>query len=324
MGFVARTRALPAWLRYGATSAALLAAFAARATFEPYLATFPFLLFIPVVLLAALFFSRATGIYGSVASAWLATYFFEPIGHFWVDHVADVIKIGVYALLTTGSAVVIESLHDAYARVALAERQKALLLQELSHRVSNHFASLASLVRLKAAAVGDPAARSALEGIIEQIRVFARVHDRFKLVGDDILVDGDAFLGGLCADLRSTLGVLMPIAIDCRIAPVQLALGQAVPLGLIVNELVTNALKHAFPDGRAGTVTVSLAREGVRGILTVEDDGVGVDGAATPQGLGHKLVPALTKQLDGEVAIETRSPGTRVRVRFALDRTTPA
>ena len=193
MKLVARTRALPAWARYAVTSVALLLALAARLALGPYLAAFPFLLFIPIVLLSALFY-QAVGIYAAIVSACLSAYFLEPLGHFWISQATDATKIAAFAFVAAASAVLVDSLHNAYAQIALAERQKTLLLEELSHRVSNHFASLASLISLKAAEVTDPAARSALDGAIEQIRVLARVHDRFKLIGDDIVIDSDAFL----------------------------------------------------------------------------------------------------------------------------------
>ena len=97
----------------------------------------------------------------------------------------------------------------------------------------------------------------------------------------------------------------------------QLSPAQAVPLGLIVNELVTNALKHGFPEGRSGAVKVYLARDGEHHVLTVEDDGIGTLAPSSGKGMGHRLVPALTQQLGGEIATEPSSPGTRVRVRFA-------
>ena len=317
MKLVARTRALPAWARYAVTSVALLLALAARLALGPYLAAFPFLLFIPIVLLSALFFNQAVGIYAAIVSACLSAYFLEPLGHFWISQATDATKIAAFAFVAAASAVLVDSLHNAYAQIALAERQKTLLLEELSHRVSNHFASLASLISLKAAEVTDPAARSALDGAIEQIRVLARVHDRFKLIGDDIVIDSDAFLGGLCADLQQTLGVIKPVTIQWKIALVQLSPAQAVPLGLIVNELVTNALKHGFPEGRSGAVKVYLARDGEHHVLTVEDDGIGTLAPSSGKGMGHRLVPALTQQLGGEIATEPSSPGTRVRVRFA-------
>jgi len=318
MKLVARTRALPPWIRYGVTSIALLVALAARLALEPQLAAFPFALFIPIVLLAALLFNQAAGIYAAIASACLSSVFFAPLGHFWVTNASDTTKIGAYTFVAAVSAVAVDNLHRAYTRIAQAERQKTLLLQELSHRVSNHFASLASLINLKAADVTDPMARSALDGVIEQIRVLARVHDRFRLVGDDIVIDSDAFLGGLCADLQQTLAAVKPVVIQWKIELVRLSPAQAVPLGLIVNELVTNAMKHAFPEGREGTVSVRLARDGQRNVLTVEDDGVGPQPPTKGKGLGHRLVPALTQHLGGEMTTEPRSPGTRVEVRFDL------
>ena len=159
----------------------------------------------------------------------------------------------------------------------------------------------------------------------------ARAHERLHLGG----WDGDAaaatatvgvrgFLDALAADLRPTLLAGRAVALEVEAEEdVQLPAERAVPLGLVVNEAVTNALKHAFPKGRAGTVRVRFAREGGGYALTVADDGIGPspaprtedDGAASGGPAGTRLIGALARQLGGTV--EWRGPpGTAVVVSF--------
>lgn len=139
------------------------------------------------------------------------------------------------------------------------------------------------------------------------------------------MVDMREFLQGLVANLRSEVGALHPVALHVNAEALPLAVGRAVPVGLIVNELVTNALKYAFPDRQAGSVWVGLRREGGTMVLAVEDEGIGCDPTAAPQGIGIglRLVKTLAAQLGGRAVPgasrgEGRTPGTEWRVHFPL------
>jgi two-component sensor histidine kinase len=111
---------------------------------------------------------------------------------------------------------------------------------------------------------------------------------------------------------------LRPLSLQVDVDTVELDSSRAVSLGLIVNELVTNALKYAFPDGREGDITVSLKVEKDQLRLTVWDNGVGI-GASSQESTGQRLVRALAKQLGGQATWSTREVGTRVEVSFPRD-----
>lgn len=146
------------------------------------------------------------------------------------------------------------------------------------------------------------------------------VHARLSHADGQVAVDGCAFIHDLCRELQSSLIDGRPVSLDVDLdtsadsRPISLA--RAVPIGLAVNELVTNALKHAFPDGREGTVAVQLRREGNAFVLGVNDDGVGIPDALPGRGLGQRLVRALAAQGGGGIEIASSAAGTHCLVRF--------
>ena len=134
-------------------------------------------------------------------------------------------------------------------------------------------------------------------------------------------IDSVIFLEGLATDIRAMhFGEQRPVVLDVRAESHRIATLQGKPLGLIMNELVVNALKYAFPDGRAGTVSVGFECRGNECVMTVTDDGIGFDLAAPPQGtgLGKRLVRALTAQIGGVSEIKSgKDGGTTCTIRFA-------
>ena len=150
--------------------------------------------------------------------------------------------------------------------------------------------------------------------------MLGRLHDRLHLLGERAggPVEMRGFLDGLCSDLRATLAEGRPVAVCASADRVGLGAARAVPVGLIVNEAVTNALKHAFPGERRGTVSVQLRHHGERGLrLEIADDGVGfADGDAGAAGGGTRLVRVLARQLNGDAAWRAARPGTAVVVTF--------
>ena len=124
----------------------------------------------------------------------------------------------------------------------------------------------------------------------------------------------------LCAHLVRAYGMnSRRVELAIRIGDVQLDLDRAVPCSLIVNELVSNALKHAFPDGRAGKILVGYRTRGPNWSLSVTDDGVGMpkDPANAKPGLGTSIVEALAKQLEADVRVTAAYPGTTVAITHA-------
>ncbi len=196
--------------------------------------------------------------------------------------------------------------------------QKDILLHDLNHRVKNHLQSIMSTFSMSLRDIEDPAARSAIQGAQSRLSVLARVYDRLRLRDEgEAVVNIRDFVNGLCSDLQPALIGLQPLALNLRVEPIHLELGRAVPIGLIVNEALTNSVKYGFPDEAAGNITVLFERRGDRLHLEISDDGVGMPSEDRRTGIGSRLIRALCQQLEGTVDWDG-PPGTSVIVTFPL------
>jgi two-component sensor histidine kinase len=199
-------------------------------------------------------------------------------------------------------------------------REKEVLLKEIHHRVKNNLQVISSLLNLQARYLPDPAARAIFSQSQNRVQSIALVHERLYESHDLSHVAFGKYLTVLLDNVFDTYDATsrgISKAID--VGDANLTVDVAIPCGLIVNELVTNALKHAFPDGRKGTVRVSL-HETAGGMLdlTIQDDGVGMPPGIDPRNtvsLGLDLVVTFAEQLNAEVDI-VREGGTCFRFRF--------
>ena len=199
-------------------------------------------------------------------------------------------------------------------------REKTELLQEVHHRVKNNLQVMASLLNLQAIRVKNPAALEALRETQSRIRSMALLHETLYREGNVARVNCAAYLGQLCAHLAHAFGNGQGrIRLDHRSAAVELEIDDAIPCGLMVNELVSNAFKHAFPDGSSGQITVELrALPDGRLLLSVADDGVGLPAgkeSGDSESLGMKLVHGLAQQINAALEIR-RAQGTLTEILF--------
>ena len=220
--------------------------------------------------------------------------------------------------------------HESRDRLAVLAAQQAILLREVNHRVANSLQLITSLIEMQARRVADPAAQLMLRQAAERVEAVTMVHRRLY-TGDNVeFVEMDDYLAGLVDELeRATQTADGLIAGDCagprrielQADPLRVETDKAVPLGLIVNELVTNALKYAYPTDRPGQVRVHLRRAGEALQLTVEDDGIGYpeeDAAPKGSGLGSVIVGSMARTLHATVALDRGHEGTRFVVSFGL------
>ena len=201
-------------------------------------------------------------------------------------------------------------------------REKEVLLKEIHHRVKNNLQVISSLLNLQARYLPDPAARAIFSQSQNRVQSIALVHERLYESADLSHVNFGKYLSVLLDNIFDTHDAAsrgLSKIID--VGDANLTVDVAIPCGLIVNELVTNALKHAFPGGRTGTVRVSLRGSSNGALdLTVEDDGVGMPPAIDPRNtvsLGLDLVVTFAEQLNAEMTV-VRERGTCFRFRFRM------
>ena len=196
---------------------------------------------------------------------------------------------------------------------------RSLLLDEVNHRVKNSLQQIASVVRLQARSVEHADAREALNRTLDRIIAVGRVHEQMYKTDDAIgAFDAGRYTEALAQDLVSSLG-RDDVALETRIEHAVLDVKQAVPLALILNELITNALKYGCPPDRPSKIKVALGTDGELYRLSVADDGEGLPKDFSPtkrRGLGMRAIEALARQLGGRFEIEQPKAGASFAVVF--------
>lgn len=199
--------------------------------------------------------------------------------------------------------------------------QQQVLLREVNHRVANSLQLISALIQMQARRVPDQAARDVLRQAVERVEAVTLVHRRLYTSQDVEFVAMDDYLSGLIEELARATEAAHGPRIELHAEPVRVETDKAVPIGLVVNELVTNALKYAYPTGAPGAVRVSLRREGEDTLrLVVEDDGVGYPSdSASPagSGLGSLIVGSMVQSLGAELHLDRAHRGTRFVLRVA-------
>ena len=197
---------------------------------------------------------------------------------------------------------------------AAAHERIAVLLQELGHRIKNSLQIIAAMVSLEARNHKSGQGKAALERVSHRIAALGRLYSMLGESNAVEEVDAASYLEALCRDLIESVqkenGTSIALKIDIENEP--LSFDRAIPLGLIVNELVTNAVKYAFPSETRGTVVVTLKRVPGELRLTVADDGQGADPRRADSGLGGRLVDIFARQLGGQIERESGNTGTSV------------
>lgn len=209
-------------------------------------------------------------------------------------------------------------------RVQERTAEKELLLKELQHRVKNSMALITSLVRLEAAGIEDPGAVEALDALDSRIAALATLYDTLWSSGEVTDIDLGAYLGRILADLDRSLGAdARNVAFVPDLQPLRFDTKRGIPVGLITNELITNSLKRAFPDGRSGSISVRLRVEGESAVLEVADNGVGLPLDFDPDlsgGFGMRLIQVLCAQLGADFTYCDARPGAQFTIRIPYRR----
>ncbi len=220
---------------------------------------------------------------------------------------------------TIGVALDVTERRRVEEQIRISLREKETLLQEIHHRVKNNLQVISSLLRLQSARVNDPHTLGVLTESRDRVRSMALVHEMLYQSENLARVDFGAYVRNLTGYLiRAYRTSSTRVALRSDVQDVTLGIDLAVPCGLIINELVSNALKHGFPDGREGEITVKMRADPSTITLMVSDDGVGLpDGVAWQKAdsLGLQLVVMLVEQLEGVIELDS-SAGTVFRITF--------
>ena len=209
-------------------------------------------------------------------------------------------------------------------RIEAALKEKDILLGEIHHRVKNNLQVVNSLLDLQIDRIVDPVVLDMLRESQNRIKSMALIHQTLYESRDFVQVDFSNFLDSMAPTLVTSYGIDPDrIALSIDAVEVQLPINAAIPCGLVVNELISNALKHAFPNNGSGEIRIRLARDSEsHATLSVSDNGTGIPAdfdLAGTETLGLQLVNLLTDQLGGTLEIHRANP-TVFTLRFPIQR----
>ena len=235
--------------------------------------------------------------------------------HFGADDVRFLSAMGHILGLALRGRIGEQTAVGAVADAARALAQERMLRGELQHRSKNDLQLILSLLVMQRRRLTDPEARRIVGDVLDRVAAIGVAHDQLSPESGTGLIDLADYLQALCGNLsQRRQGVVVESSLESAAMPHS----RAVPLGLVVNELVTNALKHAFPQGRQGTIRVEFqAMPPGEGRLCVRDDGIGM-GPPRPGSSGTELVRRLVQQVGGRIEQMPQAQGTGFCVTFPL------
>lgn len=198
--------------------------------------------------------------------------------------------------------------------------EKVTLLQEVHHRVKNNLAVVSGFLELQTIQEDDPRLKQKLKVGMGRIKTIAEIHELLYQSESFSHLKLNEVLESLVSKIHATFNTNSRIVIDLNLELVQLSLDQAIPCSLLVNEVFTNALKHAHPNNMSGSIMVGLKEENEKISLSIKDDGVGLpkdtETINRSGSLGHQLIKTLSKQLNGIHKLQSDSQGTEFKLEF--------
>lgn len=202
----------------------------------------------------------------------------------------------------------LEEQKKAEEKIKASLLEKETMLMEIYHRVKNNMQLISSLLGLQSSYLQDEKAREVLQNSIDRVKTMADIHNLLYHAADLARIDLGSFIRDLTGRLQqSYYAAESPVDVHVDASDVSLTIEMAIPCGLILNELVSNALKHAFPEGKGGEINITMRLEDNQVALTVQDNGMGLPDAVdfqNTQSLGLELVNLLVGQLNGTISLE--------------------
>ena len=299
-------------VRYALAALIMLACCAAQYLIFRLSAFTGFFVLLPGVFLTGLLFDRGSAFFATAIGCLFGVYILFP-GFQLPSHTAYLPLI-LFVITGFFLAVAADMLRKAMARIAAAERDKDLLLRDLRHRTKNDIMNITSVLRIHARQATTPEIRDALMGAAGRVDVMGEVHTFLEHSPETVNLG--SYLTDLCQRLSAAHRGVRPINIVVEAEDAHVKPEHILPVGMIVNELVTNSLKYAFPGGRPGRIGVSVRDGGgAELVMRVEDDGIGCS-EDVPEGTGSVLMKLMTRQIGGSMVRETPAQGCSVTVRI--------
>lgn len=229
-------------------------------------------------------------------------------------------RIEAQQIISDQKLVVEREVDRRTADLRAALEAKTLLLHEVDHRVKNNLMMIGSLLRLQVRTIDDPAIVAKLDSMLERVDALAVVHRQLYQSSDLSRFDLGTFASNLATDVVGASG-RNDIDLNLQARPLLVDAAHASALGLILNEILTNAIKHAFADGRAGRLSLVVSEGSDRGLITICDDGPGILSTRRTKSIGTSLITRLARQARAEATWSDNAPGTCVTITFPSSET---
>jgi len=216
----------------------------------------------------------------------------------------------------------ITELKRAEEQLKKSLKEKEILIKEIYHRVKNNLAVVSGLLNIQAAKIKDKKAKAAFQETRDRIFSLSEVHSQLYQSENYSIVDYKEYIKKLVSNIFYSSQMSGHVKLHLDLADINLPIDKAIPCGLLLNELVTNALKHAFPEKRKGNLWITTHfLEDKNCELIVKDDGIGIPESFNiekTETLGLKLIDLMAKQIEGTLEIESKK-GTEFRIRLSTE-----
>ena len=286
----------------------------------------PFALIYPVTLISTLFGRWQSGLITLVLSFLWVCYFVLSPTHTFVFQNPDDANRAIVNACSAGLVLLLAELFRRGVQSAVRERdseisKRDMLLEELDHRTKNNFMIVTSLLQLQMRELKSKEAKDAFGAAVSRVHSIAAAHQYLYVHRDDF--DNDSmpvkdYLQTLVTNIFSGLFVEDTVKLKVSIDDTVLQRDQAIAIGLVLNEVMTNAAKHAFEPGQPGAISVEFRTNPENWNLVVSDNGKGMSANPGSSGLGTSLIQAFATKAGAEVETEQLNPGTRVTVVGAM------
>lgn len=203
-------------------------------------------------------------------------------------------------------------------RIKKSLKEKEILLQEVHHRVKNNLQIISSILNLQTRSIKDDKVNELIKETRYRIMSMSFIHDLLYQTKDFTNIDFSKYIQNITSNIMNTYTLNKNIQLQLHTEPIFLNLDNAIPCGLIVNELITNAFKYAFPEGKKGEIIVELSKSSNNVILSVADNGIGISKKVnykTTESLGFQLINSLVSQIDATIEYEN-TRGTKFTITF--------